>query len=83
MGDIEMIKGVLLAWKLCSKGGLVNGVVGLLGCVGLGDYVGTGIGIHRERRGGRNNKYTTNICNTKHAMLTCSAGLPKSMYRSF
>ena len=58
-----MIKGGLLAWLLCSKGKLVNSVVSLLGCVGLGDYVGTG--LYRERRGGRNNKYSANICNTE------------------
>ena len=63
MGDIEVIKGVLLAWKLCSKGRLVNSVVGLLGCVGLGDV---GTGLYRERRGGRNSKYTAIICNTEH-----------------
>jgi hypothetical protein len=63
MGDIEMIKGVLLAWKLCSKRRLVNNVVGLLGCVGLGNYVGTG--LYRERRGGRNSKYTAKVCNTE------------------
>jgi hypothetical protein len=46
-----MIKGVLLAWKLCNKGGLINGVVCLLGCVGRGDYIGTG--LYRERKRGK------------------------------
>jgi hypothetical protein len=46
MGDIGMIKGVLLAWKLCGKGGVVGGVAVLRGYVS--------IGIYRERRGGRN-----------------------------
>ena len=66
---------------LVGKGKVINGVVGLLSCVGLRDYVGTG--IYRERRGGRNNKYTANICNTEQVMLTCSAGLPKSMSKSY
>ena len=43
-----MIKGVLLAWLLCGKGGVVSGVVGLLGSVGLGDY--------RKEGGRRNSK---------------------------
>ena len=37
MGDIEMIKGVLLAWKLCCKRGrVVEDAVDHRGSVGLG-----------------------------------------------
>lgn len=57
MGDIGMNKGGLLAWKLCAKSRVVNGVVGLRSCVGLGDCIDTG--IYRERRGG-GNKYIHN-----------------------
>ena len=38
MGDIEMIKGVLLAWKLCGKRGVVGGVAVLRGHVSAGIY---------------------------------------------
>jgi hypothetical protein len=48
----------VLAWLLCGKGKVVNGVVNLRSCVGLGDDVG--VGVYRERRGGRNNKYKAN-----------------------
>ena len=47
MGDIGMIKGVLLSWKLYLKGiRVVGGVVVLRGHVRLG--------VYRRRRGGRN-----------------------------
>jgi hypothetical protein len=42
----------VLAWLLGVKGRVVNGVVGLLSCVGLGNCVGTG--VYRERRGVEN-----------------------------
>ena len=51
MGDIGMLKGGL-AWLLGGKGKVVNGVVVLLSCVGLGDDVG--VGVYWERRGGGN-----------------------------
>ena len=35
MGDIGMLKEVLLAWLLCGKRGAFRDVVGLLGSVGL------------------------------------------------
>jgi hypothetical protein len=40
-------------------------------------------GLPREKRGEETDKYTANICNTEHAMLKCSAGLPKSMSKSY
>ena len=50
-----MIKGVLLAWLLCSKGGVVSGVVGLLGIVDLGGY---------RKEGGRRNNKSMAKCNS-------------------
>ena len=38
MGDICMIKGVFLAWKLCLKGLVIRGVVVLGRSVGLRVY---------------------------------------------
>ena len=39
MGDIRMLKGGLLAWKLCCKGRRVAGdVVDYRGNIGLGVY---------------------------------------------
>ena len=39
MGDIRMLKGGLLAWKLCSKGrSVVVDVVDHRGGIGLGVY---------------------------------------------
>ena len=52
MGDIGVIKGVLLAWLLCGKGGIVGDVVGHRGS---GSSVS--LGVYRREGGGRNNKY--------------------------
>jgi hypothetical protein len=38
MGDIGMIKGVLLAWKLCGERGVIDDVVVLMSSSGLGVY---------------------------------------------
>ena len=38
MGDIGMIKGVLLAWKLCGERGVVDDVVVLGGSVSVALY---------------------------------------------
>ena len=38
MGDIGMLKGGLLAWKLCCKGRSVVDVVDHRGSIGLGAY---------------------------------------------
>jgi hypothetical protein len=62
-----MIKGGLLAWKLCGKRGVVGGVAVLRG------YVGAGIYRREERE--KTDKYIANTCNTKHDMLKCSAGV--------
>ena len=62
MGDIGMIKGVLLAWKLCCKWLDVCGVVVLSG-------VSVGLGVYRRRRGGRNSKYKAHRCSTMHDMV--------------
>jgi len=53
MGDIGMIKGVLLAWKLCCKCLVVCGVVVL-------SSASVSLGVYRRRRG----EETVNI---KHA----------------
>jgi hypothetical protein len=39
--------------------------------------------LTREKRGRKQYKYIANMSNTKQAMLTCSAGLPKDMSKSF
>ena len=52
MGDIEMLKGGLLAWLLWQGGDVVD-VVDHRGSIGLG--------VLPERRGERNNKYQANI----------------------
>ena len=58
MCDIEMIKGGLLAWKLCCKGRrVVCDVVGHNGSIGLGVY-------RREE---------ANRCISKHDMTICIA----------
>jgi hypothetical protein len=62
-----MFKGGLLAWKLCSKSLVVRSVASHRGNVSLWGCVG--VGLYRERRGGRADKYTANICNTEHAIL--------------
>ena len=58
MGDIGMLKEVLLAWLLCGKRGVFGDAVGLLGIVGLGDY--------RKEGGEETNKSTAKqtICMT-------------------
>jgi hypothetical protein len=61
MGDIGMIKGVLLAWKLCRKGRrIVDDVVDHRGSVGLG--------VYRREKGGRNNKYKQQMQSQMHDM---------------
>jgi hypothetical protein len=57
VGDIEMIKWVLLAWKLCGKWLDVGGVVVLRGDVG--------IGVYRGEEGKETNKYKAYKCNHK------------------
>ena len=62
-----MIKGVLLAWKLCCKGGRVVGdVVDHSGSIGLE--------VYRREEGERNNKYRANKCNTIQDMAISCAG---------
>ena len=75
MGDIGMIKGVLLALLLCGKRLIVGGVVV------SGSTVSRG--VYRREEGEETDKYTTIICNTEHGMLKCSAGLPKNMSKPF
>ena len=38
MGDIGMLKGGLIAWKLCNKGRSVVDIVDHRGGIGLGVY---------------------------------------------
>jgi hypothetical protein len=52
IGDIGMLKMGVLACLLDGKGEVVGCVVWLLSSVDLGNYVG--VGVYRERRGGRN-----------------------------
>jgi len=60
-----MIKGVMLAWKLCQKRRVVGDEVVLRGYVGAG--------IYRREEGEETDKYTAYKCNTEHDMLKCSA----------
>ena len=53
MGDIGMLKGVLLAWLLWQERGALNSVVIL-------SRINVGLGVYRRRRGGRNTKYGAN-----------------------
>ena len=53
MGNIGMIKGVLLAWKLCGERGVISGVAVLRGHVRLGGS--------RGEEGEETNKYTKRI----------------------
>ena len=43
MGDIGMIKGVLLAWLLCRRKGIFNGVVD--------PRINSGLGVYRREEG--------------------------------
>ena len=65
MGDVGMIKGVLLAWKLCGERGVVDDVVVLRSSVGLG--------VYRREEG----EETINTKQTKatqmHGMAICCA----------
>jgi hypothetical protein len=58
MGDIGMIKGGLLAWKLCRKGRRV------IGDVADQSGISSGLGVYRRRRGGRNSEYKAHRCKT-------------------
>ena len=64
---------------LSDKGRVVSGVVG-----DVVDHKGNiGLGVYRRKEGEDTDKYTVIICNTEYAMLTCSAGLPKDMSKSY
>ena len=52
MGDIEMLKGGLLAWLLKQEGGVVGDVVDHNGSISLG--------VYRREKGGRSSKYRAN-----------------------
>ena len=54
MGDIRMLKGGLLAWKLCCKGRSVLDIVDHRGSIGLG--------VYRREEG----EETVNIKQSKH-----------------
>jgi hypothetical protein len=58
-----------------SVGSLISGAASVSGTMSVPGF------IEREE-GEETDKYIANICNTEQAMLTCSAGLPKSMSRS-
>ena len=66
MGDIGMIKEVLLAWKLCSERGGDGGVVDHRDSVGLGVY-------RREEGEETINTKQTNATQM-HGMAICCAG---------
>ena len=64
---------------LSGKGGVVSRVVGDV--VDHRDNIG--LGVYQREEGEETDKHTVIICNTEYAMLTCSAGLPKDMSKSF
>ena len=63
MGDIEMIKGVLLAWLLCRQIRNFNEVDA--------HQVISGLGVYQREEGGTIN--TKHRCNTMHDMAICRA----------
>ena len=64
---------------LSGKGRVVSDVVG-----DIVDHMDNiGLGVYRREEGEETDKYTVIICNTKYAMLTCIAGLPKDRSKSY
>ena len=74
-----MLKRGVLVWLLSGKGRVVSGVIGDV--VDHRDNIG--LRVYQREEGEETDKYTVIICNTQYAMLTCSAGLPKDMSKSF
>ena len=64
---------------LSGKDRVISGVAGDV----VDHRENIGLRVYRREEGEETNKYTVIICNTEYAMLTCSAGLPKYMSKSF
>jgi hypothetical protein len=58
IGDIEMIKGFLLAWLLCRQKWIFYGTVVVNRLIST-------LGVYRREEGEETNKYTATNCNHK------------------
>ena len=67
MGDIEMIKGVLLAWKLCRQKWTFYGEV-------VVHHIISALVVYQREEGEETDKYTTTKAITKHDMAISYAG---------
>jgi hypothetical protein len=68
MGDIEMIKGFLLAWLLCRQEWIVYGEV-------VVHRVISALGVYRREEGEETHKYTATKAIIKHDMAISYAGV--------
>ena len=70
------LPGCSVAKARSSEGEPITGTASVSGAASASDST-------EREEGEETDKYTVIICNTEYAMLTCSAGLPKDMSKSF
>ena len=73
MGDIGMLKGGLLAWKLCCKGRSVVNVADHRG--------GIGLGVYWREEGGETLGYKSRLCIRLGAIGTTIVAKPNARTR--